>query len=128
MTRGTIMLMQTNIGSLLTKRTLMNPTNEALYDVTQEQRFTYAELNDLTNQVANGLLAKGVKPGDRVALLLMNSTEFVTTFFAVAKIGAVIVPLNWRLVPDELEFILKDSGTSVLVAGAEFAPAVVELQ
>ena len=128
MTRGTIMPMQTNIGSLLTKRTLMNPTNEALYDVAQGQRFTYAELNDLTNQVANGLLAKGVKPGDRVALLLMNSTEFVTAFFAIAKIGAVIVPLNWRLVPDELEFILKDSGTTVLIAGAEFAPAVVELQ
>jgi O-succinylbenzoate-CoA ligase len=120
--------MQTNIGSLLTKRTLLNPDNEALFDVVQNQRFSYSELNNLTNQVANGLLARGVKPGDRVALLLMNSTEFVTTFFAIAKIGAVVVPLNWRLVADELEFILKDSGSTVLVSGSEFVENVKELQ
>ncbi|MEI8287170.1 MAG: AMP-binding protein, partial [Actinomycetes bacterium] len=120
--------MNTNIGSLLTKRTLMNPSNEALFDVVQDQRFTYLELNDLTNTVAHGLLARGVKPGDRVALLLMNSTEFITTFFAIAKIGAVVVPLNWRLVSDELEFILKDSGTTVLVSGSEFVDNVKELQ
>ncbi len=119
--------MQTNIGSLLTKRTLLNPSNEALFDVVQNQRYTYLELNNLTNRVANGLLAQGVKPGDRVALLLMNSTEFVTTFFAIAKIGAVVVPLNWRLVADELEFILKDSGSTVLVWGSEFVDNVTEL-
>ena len=128
MTRGTIETMNTNIGSLLTKRTLMNPSNEALFDVVQGQRFTYLELNDLTNTVAHGLLARGVKPGDRVALLLMNSTEFITTFFAIAKIGAVVVPLNWRLVADELEFILKDSGSTVLVSGSEFVDNVKELQ
>ncbi len=120
--------MQINIGALLAKRALMNPTNEALFDVAADQRFTYAELNARTNQVAHGLLSLGVAKGDRVALLMMNSHEFVTTFFAIAKVGAVVVPLNWRLVPDELEFIVKDSGTSVLVAGAEFAGAVTELQ
>ncbi len=55
----------------------------------------------------------GVKPGDRVALLMMNGAEFIESFFAVAKIGAVNVPLNWRLVADELEFILKDAGATV---------------
>jgi len=59
---------------------------------------------------------------------MMNSHEFVSSFFAIAKIGGVIVPLNWRLVPDELEFILKDSGSSVLIAGEEFAGSVADLQ
>jgi acyl-CoA synthetase (AMP-forming)/AMP-acid ligase II len=58
----------------------------------------------------------------------MNCHEYVTTFFAVAKIGAVIVPLNWRLVADELEFIVKDAGTVALVAGNEFDASVNELQ
>ena len=119
--------MQTNIGQLLTKRTLLNPDNEALFDVAQDRRLTFRELNDETNKVANAL-SSIVSKGDRVALLLMNSTEFVTTFFAIAKLGAVVVPLNWRLVPDELEFILKDSGTTVLVYGEEFLAGVGELQ
>lgn len=119
--------MQQNVGHLLSKRTLMNPDNEALYDVAANRRFTFKELDDRTNQVANALLGLGVQKGDRVAMLMMNSHEFVTTFFAIAKVGGVIVPLNWRLVPDELEFILKDGGCTVLVAGAEFAGAVNEL-
>ena len=117
-----------NIGHVLSKRAFMSPANEALFDVAADRRFTYAELDARTNQVANGLLSLGVAKGDRVALLMMNSHEFVTTFFAIAKIGAVLVPLNWRLVPDELEFIVKDSDSIVLVGGAEFAAAVVELQ
>ena len=120
--------MRNNIGAVLAKRTLMNPTNEALFDVAADRRFTYTELNDRTNQVAHALLASGVQKGDRVALLMMNSHEFVTSFFAVAKVGAVIVPLNWRLVPDELEFIVKDAGCTLMIAGGEFAAAVQELQ
>ena len=119
--------MQNNIGLLLAKRALLNPDNEALYDVAQGLRFTYRELNEETNKVAHALSGI-VGKGDRVALLLMNSTEFITTFFAIAKLGAVVVPLNWRLVPDELEFILKDSGSKVLVYGEEFLGGVSELQ
>lgn len=120
--------MQTNIGALLARRTYLNPSNEALFDVSANRRFTYAQLNDRTNQVANALTSLGVGKGDRVALLMMNSHEFVTGFFAIAKVGAVIVPLNWRLVPDELEFILADAGATVLLFGTEFAPVAAELQ
>jgi len=120
--------MQYNVGQILSTRARVTPTIEALYDVANDRRFSYAELNRETNKVAHGLLAAGVGKGDRVGLLMMNSHEFITGFFAVAKIGAVIVPLNWRLVPDEMEFILKDSGATALLAGEEFAPATAELQ
>ena len=119
--------MQVNIGQVLTKRAHINPDLEALYDVAAGRRFDYRQLNDRTNQVAQALAGR-MKKGDRVALLMMNSHEFITAFFAVAKLGGVVVPLNWRLVPDELEFILKDSGTSVLFYGEEFLPAAAELQ
>ena len=65
--------------------------------------------------------------GERIGLLMMNSAEFMEAYFALAKVGAVVVPLNWRLVPDELEFILKDSGTTRLIYGEEFLDTVVEL-
>ena len=119
--------MNSNIGYILTKRTLLNPHNEALFDVAQDRRFNYRQLNARTNQVVHALESLGVTKGDRVALLMMNSHEFVSSFFAIAKLGAVIVPLNWRLVPDELEFIVKDSGSVALIAGEEFVGAVTEL-
>ena len=119
--------MQNNIGQLLAKRASLNPEMEAVFDVGTSRRFTYAEVNARCNQTANALNALGVSKGDRVALLQMNSVEFFETYLAIAKIGAVCVPLNWRLVADELEFILKDSGTSVLIFGQEFIETVSDL-
>jgi O-succinylbenzoate-CoA ligase len=120
--------MRENLGLLLAKRASLSPRLEGLVEVELGRRFTFAELNARANQTANTLLALGVRPGDRVALLLMNGAEFIESFFAVAKIGAIVVPLNWRLVADELAFILKDSGATVLVYGGEFRAPVAELE
>ncbi len=119
--------MRNNIGQILTKRSVISPDIEALYDVSANRRFTYRELNLEANKVAVALTELGVRTGDRVGLLLMNSTEFISTFFAIAKLGGVVVPLNWRLVADELEFIVKDAGMTVLVYGSEFTETVTEL-
>lgn len=121
--------MQNNIGLFLTKRAFLNPHLEATVEPSANgRRLSYRALNQRSNRVANALLAAGVQKGDRVAILMMNGAEFIETFFAVAKIGAVNVPLNWRLVPDELEFILKDSGSTVLIYSGEFAASAGELQ
>ncbi len=120
--------MMNNIGNLLAKRASLNPDLEAVFDVATDRRFTYAEANARCNQTANALRELGVSKGDRVGLLLMNSMEFFESFLAIAKVGAICVPLNWRLVPDELEFILNDSGTSTLLFGEEFREAVTDLQ
>jgi len=120
--------MQRNIGQWLTKRAFMNPDREAYVDGNLDVRLTFAELNASGNRLANACVAAGVQKGERVALLLMNSAEFVEAFFALGKIGAVVVPLNWRLVPDELAFILKDSGAKRLIFGEEFMEAVTDLQ
>ena len=119
--------MKNNIGLLLTKRALLNGNREAYVDSRTGVRLNFSELNDRCNQLAQGLLKQGVKQGDRVALMLMNSSEFIEAYFAIAKIGGVVVPLNWRLVADELEFILKNSGASVLIFGEDFDDVVAEL-
>lgn len=119
--------MRVNIGQILTNRARRDPNLEGLVDTGSGERFSYAEINTRTNRAANMLLHLGVKPGDRVALLLMNGTAFFECYFACAKVGAVVVPLNWRLVPDELSYILEDSGATVLVYDTDFAPQVQAL-
>ena len=119
--------MKINIGGFLAKRALLSSQFDAFVDAESGSRCSFAELNARCNQTANALAGLGVQPGDRVALLLMNSVEFAESFFAVAKLGAVVVPVNWRLVADELEFILKNSGASVLLFDADFAQVVDEL-
>ena len=116
--------MQTNIGLFLTKRAQICPDREAFVEYERNRRFTFAKLNERTNRVANALLASGVQPGDRVATLLKNSIEFIETYFAVAKIGAVMVPVNWRLVAAEIRYILQDSGARALVYDSDFDEAV----
>jgi acyl-CoA synthetase (AMP-forming)/AMP-acid ligase II len=119
--------MRNNIGLWVAKRAHLNPSTEALVDVTSGTRMTYPELDARCNRAANGLTDAGVSAGDRVALLLMNGPEFVETFFGAAKLGAVSVPLNWRLVADELSFILTDSGATTMVFGSAFTEVVTEL-
>ncbi|MGL6108731.1 MAG: long-chain-fatty-acid--CoA ligase [Rubrivivax sp.] len=121
--------MKTNFGQFLRRRAFITPNIEATVEpAAGGRRLSFRELNTRCNRVAHALMASGVTPGDRVALLLMNGAEFIESFFAVAKIGAVNVPLNWRLVADELEFILEDAGATVLLYTENFAPLAAELQ
>ena len=119
--------MDNNIGWWLTKRAFLMPAREAYVDGDSGERLTFSELNERCNQTANAFLAAGVSKGERVGLLLMNSPEFVESYFALAKIGAVVVPLNWRLIADELEFILKDSGTTRLIFDDDLVDTVADL-
>ena len=119
--------MENNLGLLLSKRAFLSPEREAYVGSHSPERLTFAQLNARANQVANALLAAGVEKGERVGLLLMNSAEFMEAYFALAKIGAVVVPLNWRLVADELEFILKNSGTRRLIFDDDFVETVADL-
>ena len=120
--------MKQNIGDLLTRRARLSPDLEAYVQGETGDRYTFAELNERANKLANAFLDAGVTPGTRVAFLLMNGIEFVEAYLGLAKIGAVVVPLNWRLTASELEFILSDSGASWLIFDDPFAEAVETLQ
>lgn len=79
------------------------------------ETISYGELNDRANRLAQGFLELGVKKGERVAVLGENSIEHCLLFMAASKIGAVSVPLNYRLAPAELAFVLRDSNARALL-------------
>ncbi len=110
------------LGSWPTRRARMSPDKPALLQ--DGRSTTYAELDARATELAHGLRARGVTRGDRVAYLGLNSTTFVETMFAVAKLGAVVVPLNTRLAAPEIGFILSDSAPRVLVWAPELEAVV----
>jgi acyl-CoA synthetase (AMP-forming)/AMP-acid ligase II len=111
-----------NIGAMLKQRAVVSPQLEAYVEPSANVRMDYTQMNALANRCASALTSLGVGHGDRVALLMPNCVEFCCLFYGAAKIGAVAVPLNTRLAAPELEFILSDSGSKVLIYGEAFAP------
>ncbi|UGT55099.1 long-chain-fatty-acid--CoA ligase [Nocardia asteroides] len=85
---------------------------------------TYAHLDERVDRLANAWLARGVRSGDRIAVLTLNTTEAVEAYFACARIGAIVVTVNFRLVADEVAHVLNDSGASVIVVDEVLAPIV----
>lgn len=106
-----------------------SPQRLALVDVASDRRFSYADLDRRTARLANALAEKyGVRQGDRVALLALNTTECFELLFACQRLGAIFVPLNWRLSAPELEYIIKDCAPAVVVWGDDMAPKIEELR
>ncbi|HVS68262.1 MAG TPA: AMP-binding protein, partial [Mycobacteriales bacterium] len=86
------------------------------------ESITWAQLDGRIHRVAAGLAARGVVKGDRVAILMTNRPEFVETTLGANAAGAIAVPLNFRLAPDEVAYILGDSGARVVVTDALLQP------
>ncbi len=89
---------------------------------------SYAEAQALANQIANALVAKGLVPGDRVALLSKNSIEHALWYYACSKAGVVPVPLNFRLAPPEWSYILNDAGAKLVFAQDALAEALAPVR
>jgi len=114
---------------ILAIRANLTPNREALYDVTNGVRYTYAELNERANRAANFLHEKyGVEKGDRVSVLAHNHMAYVDLLFGVGKIGAILAPLNWRLTSRELTYIVKDCQPKMLIVGPEFVSIYHEMK
>ena len=107
-------------GNWLAKWARVEPDKTALVDLADGRSHSYAALNQRADRAAR-LLADQLRvgPGDRVAVLGENRLEQVELFFAVAKLGAVLVPVNWRLSPDEVTYILTDAEPAVLFYGSD---------
>jgi long-chain acyl-CoA synthetase len=95
------------------------PHKEAI--VLGEQRVTYGELDDASNKVANALLGLGMKKGDHVSILLSHSPEWVTNYFGIVKGGGVAVLLNPSLKAAELDSLLRDSDSEILITEKKFS-------
>jgi fatty-acyl-CoA synthase len=86
--------------------------------------FTYTQLGERVAALARFFQARGIEPADRISILEVNSHAYLETYYAAAGIGAILNPLNYRLAPREIAYILRDSGSRWLVADTQFAAQV----
>jgi fatty-acyl-CoA synthase len=104
----------------LARHALMQPGSPALRFLGRTT--TWAELNHRVTALAGALHRRGVQGGDRVMILMLNRTEFIESVLAANMLGAIAVPLNFRLTPTEIAFLVEDCGARVLIAEAVLAP------
>jgi long-chain acyl-CoA synthetase len=109
----------TNLAELLTDTAARSPEATALK--LDDHELSYAELDEASARVAGVLQAKGVRPGDRVGLMLPNIPHFALVYYGILRAGGVVVPMNVLLKEREVAYYLADSGTRLLFAWHEFA-------
>ena len=101
------------LGDVLRRTALRLPDKIAI--ICGQTQWTYREFDDCVNRLAAGLAGIGIRCGEHVAILARNSHGFAATRFALARLGAVLVPINFMLKADEVAYILRHSGARVLV-------------
>lgn len=114
---------------LLSKRAQLTPDRVALVDLASGRRYTFAQMNRRANQLAHFLRDRlGVEKGDRVSILAQNNVAYVDLLYGLGKIGAILAPLNWRLVARELVYIVNDCQPKVLFCDPELVGLLEELR
>lgn len=111
--------MTVNIGEFLARRARLEPNKVGLISV--DSRYTFDDLNRRADRLARALAANGIGRGDRVAILLRNGIEYYDFCFAVARLGAVLTVVNWRLAHPEVNFILENCGAKLFFYDEEFS-------
>lgn len=114
------------IGHWVTKRAQLSNNKVAV--IFKNRKLTYSQLNSRINCLANGLMQIGVEKGTRVAVFLLNGNEILEAMFACAKIGAIFVPLNFRLSIEEVAHILNDCGATVFIYQSESTSLACEIR
>lgn len=114
------------VGETVRWRARQHPQQAAIWHEGRE--LTYAELDRRSNRVANALVAAGLEPGQRVCVLDKGHDAFFETIFGIAKAGGVYTPVNWRLAPPEIAFVVNDAEAPVLFVGEAFAKPVTAVR
>jgi len=98
------------------------PAKTAVLD--GERSFTYSQIGERVAALARFFQVQGIEPDDRISVLEVNSHAYLETYYAAAGVGAILNPLNYRLAPKEIAYILRDSGSRWLLANTQFATQV----
>ena len=112
--------------NMLTRNLEYNPDKTAIIEGNRE--CTFREFADRTNRMGNALLAMGLDKGDRVAILSHNSMENAESYFSIPNAGLVMVMLNFRLAPTEIQTVLTDSEASVLMVRENYLPHIEKIR
>lgn len=116
-----------NIGQWISKRARLYPGRPFLKEE-DGREFNNREFDRRVNRMAHALGKLGLVKGDRIAVLMINSSEFLEIFFACAKTGVIMVPLNFRLAAPELIYIIRDSAPRALIYSPDFAQKVAAIK
>ncbi|CAM3600753.1 long-chain-fatty-acid--CoA ligase [Mycobacterium frederiksbergense] len=117
---------QQNWSNQLTRHALMQPEKTALRFLGHTT--TWAELDERVTKLAGALQRRGVGPGDRVLILMLNRTEFIESFLAANRLGAIAVPVNFRMTPPEIAFLVADCAAAVVITEAVLAPVATAVR
>jgi long-chain acyl-CoA synthetase len=110
------------LGDIVRRQSRINAKKVGLVD--EDKQFTYKEINERVNRLANALINLGLKKGDKIAIMANNCHEFAEAYFALAKAGFIIVPVNARFNANEITYTLNHSESNALIYQAEFEEAV----
>ncbi len=113
-----------NLGLSLSRNATRHPDKMAIE--CEGRQYSYDMLNRHVNRLANGLIARGINKGDKVAMMMKNSDHFVIVFYALMKAGAVAVPMNFRLTASEIEYLVNDSDAKMVFFDHEFMQVIHE--
>lgn len=114
------------IGDLTTQAAKRYPNKKAVVFKGTSQ--TFAKFNSQVNQLANAFFGLGLRPGQKVAILSYNSPDMLATLFASAKAGLIFVPVNFRMAPPEMKFVLNDAEVELFLVAEEFEQTVAEFK
>ena len=114
------------LGEMIARNGRKFPNKEAV--IFGDTRLTYREFDARINRLAHALMDIGIKKGEHVAILMFNRHQYLESYFALAKIGAVAVPLNFRLHAEELKYIVNSADAVALITDTVFVPTVRNMQ
>lgn len=115
-----------DLGTKLKKNADEFPDKAAI--IFNDKTTTYKELNERAARFGNAMKALGLKPQDRVAVILRNRMEFSEIIYGLVKAGMVLVPVNWRLAPEEMQYVIDNSDACAVVVGDEFLEKVIPIR
>lgn len=96
--------------------------------VSENEKITHLQFSKTVNRVSNGLLKAGIEKGDRIGVLAHNSMAYFYLYGAAAKIGAIMLPINFRLSPEEIEYIITDGAPKILFVGSEYLDTMTSIK
>ena len=114
------LIQRVNVGDALTRVAFARPDSPALVD--GDRRFTYGEFAERTHRLAGALRALGIRAGDRVSFLCPNTHHLLEAYYGVLEAGAVLNPINVRLTPADIAYILNHSASVAVFCHRDFAP------
>ena len=120
--------MNTNFAELLREKALSNGAKTAIHFFQSDEKLSYTRIDEDTDRLADALMQMGVRKGTHVALVTPNSSGFVLSWFAIAKIGAVMVPVNPTYTVREMTYVLADSDASYVIYDPMFQAVVTAVQ